>query len=212
MNKTQRARYLALLPTVATHTAAEAAEFKPLADLAAKHPDASQDVDAPAPAAAAPTLRGFLASMKAGASAGAELIAARAQVATLTTANAALATEVTSARAATTAATAERDTLCVYLGLAAADIAGKKPADITALVTAKISEQSIEVVAGLGVPLGALPAPKGEEVASTAAELNARYHEIATKEGAEAAGKFYAANQHLMFGAAPAKAANLARN
>lgn len=187
MKKYQRLRLSALAAIAeATRTAAEQAEFTTLTALASQHPDASKDSDdtapaAPAPAAAAPapaiigatgtaapTLRGFIASIKAGATTGTELIAARAALterdATITAHVATIAqrdTQLTALNTQLAATAAQRDTFAAFIGITAAELGTKTPGEITALITAKISAQAVEVVAGTGVPVGTLPAQTG---------------------------------------------------
>lgn len=197
MKKSQRLRLSALAAIAeATRTAAEQAEFTTLTALAAQHPDASKDSDdtasaapapaaaapapAPAPAAAAPaaapTLRGLIASIKAGATAGTELLAARATItahlATIATHVATIAqrdSQVSALNSQLAATTAQRDTFAAFIGITAAELGAKTPAEITALITAKISAQAVEVVAGTGVPVGTLP-PQTQGDASLADE------------------------------------------
>jgi hypothetical protein len=203
MKKSQRLRLSALAAIAeATRTAAEQAEFTTLTALASQHPDASKDSDdtapaapapaaaapapAPAPAAAAPTLRGFIASIKAGATAGTELLTARATItahlATIATHVATIAQRDTQLSALNTqlaATAAQRDTFAAFIGITAAELGTKTPGEITALITAKISAQAVEVVAATGVPVGTLPAQTGstgslaEEKTLTLAEFRA---------------------------------------
>jgi hypothetical protein len=114
----------------------------------------------PAPAAgAAPTLRGFLANLRTGATTGAELIAARAESAALRTDLAARDAQLASAAQLATAQAAQLATLSAFFGLPAADLVGKDTAALQALITEKINAAALDQVASMGVPAAALPPP-----------------------------------------------------
>ncbi len=91
---------------------------------------------APVPAAAAPTLRGFLANLRTGATTGAELVAARAEA---------------------SAQAAQLSTFSAFFGLQLADLAGKDSAALHTILAEKINAAAIDQVASMGVPTAALP-------------------------------------------------------
>jgi hypothetical protein len=114
----------------------------------------------PAPAAAAaPTLRGFLANLRTGATTGAELIAARAELAERDTQLAAANAQLFAAGAQFAAASAQLSTLSAFFGLPAAELVGKDTAALQALITEKINAAALDQVASMGVPAAALPPP-----------------------------------------------------
>lgn len=186
MKKSQRARLAELTNKAeADRSAVEKAEFGFLSALATAHPDASKDIDdtspaaaanatppptaaaspaaganAPPPAAATPpaasgsnppaTFRGFIQSLRTGAQTGAELVTARQSVTTLTT-------ERDQARQQVATLTAQVNAFAAFFGITAAELAGKPAADVTALIQQKISDQALEQVAAIGVPVNQLP-------------------------------------------------------
>lgn len=179
MKKSQRLR-LAALTAQATRTEAEATELAQLQALAATHTDPAADL-ADAPAAPAPaatviapdrsTLRGFVASLVSGAQTGTALVTAQRDLATRTT-------ERDTARASVATLTEQVTAFAAFFGLTPTELAGKKSADVTALITQKISDHAVDLVAGTGVPLGKVPAAsEAGDTGSTLAEIQA---ELAT--------------------------------
>ena len=112
---------------------------------------------APVPAAAAPTLRGFLANLRTGATTGAELVAARAQLAERDTQLAAANAQLFAAGAQFAAASAQLSTFSAFFGLQLADLAGKDSAALHTILAEKINAAAIDQVASMGVPTAALP-------------------------------------------------------
>lgn len=185
MKKSQRARLAELTAKAATaRTDAEQAEFAALSALAVGHPDAAKDTDdttpaaaaaTPAPAAAANqpgTLRGFLQSLRTGAQTGAELVAAREQVATVTAERDTARAETTAARGETTAVRAEVAVLAgqvaafaAFFGFEATALAGKKTEEVAALIRQKISTEAADQIAALGLPAAKLPKATTAEAA-----------------------------------------------
>jgi hypothetical protein len=207
MKKSQRLRLTALLgKDQAPLTDAEKAELATLQALATANPDASKDTDDTTPAAApaaaaapapepagaagastappaAPTLRGFLASLKGNAAMGAELVTARTTIATqaaqLSALNSQLSakdSQLSALNSQLASANAQLSAFAAFFGLAVADLANKKPAEVNALITQKISDQAAEQVSAIGFPLSQLPAPKnGESSGDTFAEKLATF-------------------------------------
>lgn len=146
---------------------------------AAASPAAGANAPPPAPAVAAaqppagPTLRGFIQSLRGGAAVGADLVAARqtiaerdATIATLTTERDQARNDVAAAQATIASLNSQLATFSAFFGLAAADLAGKKPAEVNALIQQKISAEAIERLAGAGAPAAGLPAPSSSPSAS----------------------------------------------
>jgi hypothetical protein len=118
----------------------------------------------------------------------ADLTAARAQLATVTTERDTARTERDEARAerdtAVTAANAQRDTataqlnaIAAFFGVKSEELAGKDAKAATELFAKKVTDATIEKVAGLGFPLEQLPkqtTPEGAAAKTlTKAEFNA---------------------------------------
>jgi hypothetical protein len=107
--------------------------------------------------------------------------------------------DLASARASLASTEAALATLCAYVGVQSAELAGKSPAEIHAALDARVTAQAIEQVAGLGFNPKGLPAPSGAQTgeAKTRAELLREYHGL-TDPSARAA--FYAAHRDNLLG------------
>jgi cytoskeletal protein RodZ len=107
--------------------------------------------------------------------------------------------DLAAARASLASTESAFGTLCAYVGIKPADIAGKSAAEITAALDAKVSAQAIEQVAGLGFNPKGLPAPSGTTGSEqrTKAELYAEYNGI--KDPNERAA-FYAKHREQLLG------------
>lgn len=136
---------------------------------------------APVPAAAAPTLRGFLANLRTGATTGAELVAARAELAARDTQLSAANAQLSTANSQLSALNAQLSVLSSFFGLPATDLVGKDTAALQTLITEKINAAAIDQVASMGVPTAALPPVTAPEAAAektlSAAEFTALSNE-----------------------------------
>lgn len=151
------------------------------APAAAAAPAAPAAPATPAVEAAAPTgLAGVLAtafsSVRSRVTVSAELTAARAQIGTLTTERDQARTDLAAANAQVAAAAAQLSAVAAFFGLNPSDLAGKKAAECTALLTQKISAATTEQVASLGFNVGTLPKQadaEGDPKRKTYAEFSA---------------------------------------
>jgi hypothetical protein len=174
------------------------------ADDKKKEDDAKAKAAAPSPLAA--RIAGALASLKGGTPAqlAATIAAKDGEIATLradlTTAQA-TATQATAdlatAKASLTSTEATLATLCGYLGIKPADVAGKSAADVTTALNAKVDALAVEQIAGLGFNSAKLPAPSGSTGGEqkTKAELFAEYNALTNANDRAA---FYAKHKVAM--------------
>jgi hypothetical protein len=178
MKKSQRSRLAALrAKSQADLSEDEKKELQTLEALAAQYPDETKDEDDTATAAAPTGLRAAVAKALHGLrnpnNVAADLVAARAQVATITTERDTARADVT-ARDTTIAAhvasisalTAQVATFAAFFGLKPAELTGKDSAALTALLAEKVSAQAAEQLAGAGVPQAQLPKVTQTEAAA----------------------------------------------
>lgn len=162
-----------------------------------------KDEEAKAKAAARPgisaCLAGAFASLKGSGAATlaadlkAEQSAHAATKGTLTQAQ----SDLTAVRASLASTESALATLCAYVGVKPAEIAGKSSAEITAALDAKIRAEAVEQVAGLGFNPKGLPAPSGSGTGEqkTKDDLFREYNAIAD---ANARAAFYAQHKAAM--------------
>lgn len=167
---------------------------------------ASAKAKAAAPSPLAARIAGALASLKGGtpaqlaatiAAKDGEIATLRADLATAQATATQAAADRDTAKASLTSTEATLATLCGYLGIKPADVAGKSAADVTAALNAKVDALAVEQIAGLGFNSAKLPAPSGSTGGEqkTKAELFAEYNALTNANDRAA---FYAKHKVAM--------------
>lgn len=107
--------------------------------------------------------------------------------------------DISAARASLASTEAALATLCAYVGVKPADVAGKSAAEINAALNTRVRALAIEEVKGLGFNPDALPAPSGAQggETKTKAELRQEFEAI-TEPDARAA--FYTKHKDQLLG------------
>lgn len=140
---------------------------------------------AAAPNTLANVLSTAIASVRSRTTVAAELTAARAELATATTERDAARTELATANTQRDTATAQLNAVAAFFGVKPEELAGKDAAAATEIFSKKVSDATIEKVAGLGFPVEQLPkqsnAEGGDSKVKTKAEFLAMSHEDRSK-------------------------------
>lgn len=209
LNALESAEFKTLASLVALHPSADSdtdetddekkkREDKEKEDAKAKGADEETDEDKKkredkekeAAKGAKPSLSACIAAAMNGLKGGtsAELVAQnKALTADLATAKASLkstADQLTASGTQLTAVNAQLSAICGFLGIAVADLSGKTAEDVTKILTAKISAETVIQVGALGYAAKDLPAPNADTTGggTTKAELWATYNGLTGKE------------------------------
>jgi hypothetical protein len=135
-----------------------------------------------APTTLASVLQTAINSVKARTTVASELTAARNELATAKTERDTARTERDQARTERDTAVAQLNAIAAFFGVKSEELAGKDAKAATDILAKKVSDASLELVAGLGLPADKLPKQNSADGAESLEEIQSRLAEAKTPE------------------------------